>query len=334
MILFRPEALFILSMTLCLSLTTACGGDKPSSSVNSPYKAVGGSGRMGSGDTTSSGDAQTRMNNLEQRIDVIETDLRQLKPSIENLVAIEGDIQDLVKELASLTGERESLQAEMQNDPNAAFTNSTVPTSPVPTYSPSPNSATKSPAVMPNMNPDLISEANPETLPHARTANSVPPLNNSDKATNAPTPLKSAENKTPTASPYVAPTPAPTPASTPSAAVTNASSSVTDMRVAAHSPNKVRLAMDFKPGDDIKYDVQQQGSDVVLVMPQTSWNALKDWTSTKTPLISKYAASSTSDGSKLSISTKGDDLTVKVFTLGPVKPGAGPRLVIDFEKGT
>lgn len=173
------------------------------------------------------------------------------------------------------------------------------------------------------MTAEVMSESQGEPLPRTRHDAHI---NNMAIATAAPTPLKgNTVTQTPVKKAPVL-TPAPM-------AVTNPNSNVKAVRVAAHSSNKTRLAMDFNAGDAINYDISQDGSNVVITLPKTSWSALKTWTSNKTPLVGKYTASADGDGSKLTITTTGDDLTVRVFTLGPVSSGAGPRLVVDFERG-
>ncbi len=179
------------------------------------------------------------------------------------------------------------------------------------------------------MSAEVMSESQGEPLPRTRHD---PHVNTMAIATSAPTSLKGKTTTAKATELAVKKTPV-VEETIPTPPVTNATSTVKGIRVAAHSGNKTRVAMDFTPGDAINYDIQQNGSDVVLTMPKTTWSALKAWNSNKTPLIAKYAAMTDGDTSKLTLSTKGDDLTVRVFTLGPASVGGGPRLVIDFEGG-
>lgn len=90
-----------LGLCLFLSMALVACAQNGKSNINQPYNYIG-----SSDDSTDGGDMAVTpdaMQDLEQRVEILERDFREMKPGIENLLAIESDIQNLIAELSQLT---------------------------------------------------------------------------------------------------------------------------------------------------------------------------------------------------------------------------------------
>lgn len=287
---------------LLIVLLVGCSSGGGKGGVNAPYSPVG-----SSDDPQNDLSLDERVDEIEERVSIIEGDLLQLKPSINTLMAIEGDIQDLVSELSTLTDD------DQLATPPAPKTVIPVPESVIPEQ----NDEQADP-VIPAL-PDADNKEAAVSKPQDLTTEAPKP---------PPTPEPNTKEKKVKAE-KSSPAPAEPKQEKPAAATT---SLVETVRIGKHSNTKTRLVADFQKGSIIKQSVDEKDNKVVVTLTDTGWQALADWQSKNIPLVKSYQARTENANTTLSITTSDDDLTVKFFTL-PQSDKTGPRLVLDFEKG-
>ncbi len=267
-------------------MTSACETTS-SNGVNSPYKYIGGTGDDDGDDDTAVN--KIAVKDLEQRVQILEDDFASMKPSIENLIAIESDIQELITELSKLT-----------NSPDQQLDA---------TQSPAPLNPAQYPF---NTEDSLGNQINTPADLIAQIENSTTDV---PKDIMAQAQDFSEQAKIPAS-------PAPT----------VAANTITDIRFGQHQ-NKVRVVIDYSKGTTPDYDIYKEGEAVILEVIKASWDTKNSQTFSKLPLIKSYKTSKDGSTTKVSFETRGDDMTVKIFTLPPLTSSKGPRLVIDFERG-
>ncbi len=258
------------------SLLFGCADTKET--IGSPLQYIG-----------SSGDKEQQvledqMKKIEQRIDLLERDFRAVEPNIQNLVAIESDIQTLITELSKLTAPAVSRRLEDANPP--AETPDDLDNAEVETD-------------IPNMAPDdkMMSETSPSNTAPTDLAKAMIGEDDNMAVDKLGFPHE-----------------------------------IVDIRFGSFNAG-TRLVVDFAPNSEMNYDITKDESDIVITFDKTDWAADKTWTSKKEGLITGYISKQFPEYSTMRITTNGDDMTVKVFTLPPVSADKGPRLVLDFNKG-
>lgn len=261
------------------SLLFGCADTKDT--IGSPLQYIG-----------SSGDKEKQvmedhLKKIEQRIDVLERDFRAIEPNIQNLVAIESDIQTLVTELSKLTDPAVT-QLRGDNTPSLADDLSTTDAS------------------IPDMAPD---DEGADTAMETNTSD--PPTELYPIADTDVLAQNSEESGVESLGfPH----------------------EIVNIRFGDFNAG-TRLVVDFAPNSEMNYDITKDNGDIVISFDKTDWAADKSWSASKQDLITGYTAKQFAEYSTMRITTNGDDMTVKVFTLPPVSADKGPRLVLDFNKG-
>ena len=196
----------VLRLTLVSSVLLALGG---CNLIGGAFSS-GGSAVLPAGNSQSSGDAQAaaplptvtetqaplgtgtsdqRIERLEQEVTSLRAELAQLKPSIERLVGIEGDIRDLLTQLSRLTD---------PSTPQAETTGATTP--------PDNTGETVQPGAANPIEDDLrvllrhLLQLTDPAAPKAETTNAKTPPDNVGEAANPPA-LRPVEESQPAASP-------------------------------------------------------------------------------------------------------------------------------------
>lgn len=331
--------------------------------------------------------AVARIKDLEQRIDILETDFREVEPNIQNLIAIESDIQELIIELSKLTdgnvrpapvplAEVDELEDEnpLSNDrlnqiatpPNNepddlddVIENTTQATA---------NNQDNQSDVTPSSVEEKMAMAKlkeEETQPNPSPT--LPATNDNDVNISASDIEEAVENNqnTDNSDAMGFPTPLKPPANTNIQAQNETTQKETktlkedtqketkpqtkennkDKLKGLGYPNQVsdvrfgvfdgatRMVIDFTKGSDIDYDIAKDGNDILVAFAKAEWLAPDSWQSKSFDLVSGYSSTQTPEEVIMVINTTGKDMTVKVFTLPPVSPDKGPRLVVDFVSG-
>lgn len=313
-------------------------------------------------------DPNERMRRLENAVQELRNDFDTMSPSIVRLVAVEKDLQDLIKQLQSVVSDTPAPITE--EELTAPVTAST----PTPDPIPPPESAQGAPP------PDEPETGTPETLPPVAPppAKSVsaplPPAASapaqkaedllnaplSDSGSGALKPLDSADGAPTPLSPTMTPaeTDAPAPASDPAlesfakppaqtAAQTAAApqtakapaktgASVTALRVGEH-PGKTRLVFDIAgdKGAKIAYTLDLDNGEKILVIeiPAAAWSAPATRSFPGAPLIASYKTDSAAGGGTLLILQLKAPAKIIYEGYMPGTSGQGGRLIIDLARG-
>jgi hypothetical protein len=282
--------LSVFSILIALSLA-ACSTGSNNSGPGAPYSLVSSSDNLEQSDVP----LEDRFNELEERVTTLEDDLKRIKPSVNTLMAIESDIQDLVGELSSLTDIDQAPLSppsipstqEINHDDNIKPDLTTIP-----------NTSSDTPLAL-NAPQNLTANANDQKV-------SSPPASVPNNQTNTTAKKEQVAKKS------------------------SSSSLVESVRIGKHSNTKTRLVIDFQKGSTIDHTIAETNDRLILTLNNTGWQALTQWTSKNIPLVKSYNAKIENGHSMLSLATD-DNLTLKLFTL-PENNQNGPRLVLDFEQ--
>lgn len=285
---FYRLAVIVLGLFLSLGLS-ACSqtGD---GSLSAPFEFIK------ADDSKKQELAIDRIKDLEQRIDILERDFRAVEPDIQNLIAIENDIEELITELAKLTDGAPA---------------------PVPMTEATPEELTDSDEDAPFLNEDDFASPIPEEASPPSDAQDQPTSLLAENTSQEPPPTEQAK---------------PPETKTPKQASLGYPHQILDVRFGIYE-GATRIVIDFAADSDIEYDIAKDGSDILIAFSKTEWLAEKQWKSDKYNLINGYEITQTAEESMMTIKTNGADMTVKVFTLPAANNGKGPRLVLDFAKG-
>lgn len=287
---FKKYMMLLIMCVFCIGSSVFISGCETTSAngVNSPYKYIGGTDDYDADEDNAEID-RTAVKNLEQRVQILEDDFASMKPSIQNLIAIESDIQELISELAKLTN-----SPEQQLD------------------------ATQSPAPLNSAQYPFNTDDNNADGTVSTPADLIAQIENNTN--NVPKDIATQISQT---------TPKLSPASP---THTIAPNTITDIRFGQHQ-NKIRVVIDYSKGTTPDYDIYKEGEAVILEVIKANWATKNSQAFSKLPLIKSYKTTKDGNTTKVAFETRGDDMTVKIFTLPPLTSSKGPRLVIDFERG-
>lgn len=101
------------------------------------------------------------------------------------------------------------------------------------------------------------------------------------------------------------------------------------VRIGEH-PTMVRIVLDLSAPIDYKPMETQDGSTVVIDLPNTAWDAIENWNSVNTPILGSFTASSLGgNGTRLSLHAK-SAMKIKSSGVLPPSKSGGYRLFIDL----
>lgn len=296
----------------------------PLASVRPFEAAPGGSlGSLGLNlDTYFAGELKTdeRLNRLERAVTAIQKDLRTMAPSIQRLVAIETDIQDLVAQLEILLeGDSVPVPPVAASSPLAAA---------VPPAGAAPAATT--PAPEPGQ-PRQTSPPPPLTLAVAEPPPTIPAPTGPPPDT--PPALLAAPAASPPATsqpPPAPPAPAPVPSPDPTTAQTVGGVSVLDIRIGEH-PDKTRIVLDASASAVYTKALDNAGRVLVIEFTGANWKAAAEKSFTDSPLLGSYKTESLIGGTgvRLILQLKAPVITLFEGRLS-AESGLGERIVIDL----
>jgi len=340
---------FSLSATglLCALLLSSCGesspsgyGGKPESSVSSPTlepltappnskdapPAPGTTGAPKTADGLPALQAKglntnlfsekmssetARLDRLENAVQELRNDFDNMAPAIVRLVAIEGDIQSLVKQLDVLTGKTPA--GSLNDVPPIDESTLDQPAAPADAQAPVPPVDTAAPAAAETMPPV---PAAPQPLIPTQPAPAQEPA-----VTPAPS---SAATTTPAAAEAAKPA-----SPTPEAAATSQGVAVMDIRVGEH-PDKTRVVLDVRGKSSFTTDLDNQEKILVIEIPEAGWNAKPQMTFADSPTIASYSVQKSGDhGTRLVITLKKSAVISYKGTMDN-DTKTGQKLVIDI----
>ena len=257
-----------------------------------------------------------RIERLENAVQELRNDFDSISPAIVRLVAIESDIQNLIKQLDVLTGNTSPSDIEPIEEAALDTVGETTPLAP--------------PAPQPPMGEEhMPMEAAPAPLV-PQTQSSIPGSENTAMAPAAlspelmpPTPVASGPPQTtPAPSTTIAAASPPLPAATGIA--------VTGIRIGDH-PTKVRIVLDVRGKTTYTADLDNQEKILVVELPQAAWNAEAQKTFTSNAIIGSYRTEkSGNSGTMLVLQLKS---TASIAYQGIMdNPDGTSRVVIDLTK--
>lgn len=268
-------------------------------------------------------DETDRLDRLENAVQELRNDFDAMSPAIVRLVAIEGDIQNLIQQLEGLTGDAMPSADVPPIEEAALDAPIDAADDDVPVLPPIATDGSIPPQ---NILPDEAAMSNDAALPPlsqpapiAQERAAMP--NGSPYPAGEPTaPADSAQ--APSAAAAVATTPAPAPAMA-------SGVNVMDIRIGEH-PGKTRIVLDVSGKSSFTADLDNQERILVIEIPAAGWNAALQQTLSSSPLLSSYRVERLDNGGSMLIlqlkkaaviSYKGtmDDATTK-----------GQRLIIDL----
>lgn len=260
-------------------------------------------------------DEDSRMDRLENAVQELRNDFDAMSPAIVRLVAIEGDIQNLISQLQVLTGgSPQPAEAGISPIDEAALDTpqpaqpAEVPAVPAPSAD-SPEKA-KDAAVSP------LSPSQPAPFAQETAVNEI--------ASGAPAP-----EATPPPPVSIGP-PAKTQDKPPLASKPSTDgASVEGLRVGEH-PGKVRMVMDVRGKTSFTTDLDNKEKILVIELPDAAWNHESQKSFDGNPLLSTYRTEKLGDhGTMLIVQLKGaSSITYKSAVDNA--DGQGQRIIIDL----
>lgn len=274
-----------------------------------------------------------RLENEDKRFDRVETAVLELRrdfesvlPSMMRLVAIEGDIKNLVGQLETLL-ENEPMPAPMI--PVEPVSTNPVPPmiedlAPEPSHAPAPREKAATPPV--NEPTETMAEklAAPQVAEAAPTA--ITPV------AAAPPPEPEVPEPAPTVSPQATPPPAPTPAPAPAASATPvvAGEGVSALRFGVDG-DKTRIVFDVGAPVTYKKDLDNGENLLVIELPNLSWKAATAGTPPASALVQSWSAQPMDGGGTRVVMILKKPVTVSYeATLKPETSSPHHRLVLDL----
>lgn len=252
-----------------------------------------------------------RMSDDEQRFDRVENavlDLRRdfeaVLPAVMRLVAVEGDIQNLVGQLETL----------LQNEPLPA---EPLPVNPVPP-------TIEDLAPEPNTSQRTVPSAKPAETPKPVAETAIDTEEIEAEATTPPVPVTHEATAPPAA---MAPTPAPVNA----AAAIPTSNGVTGLRFGVDN-GKTRIVIDAGQPVTYKKDLDNGESLLIIELPGTGWNMATQGTAPANALIQSWSTQPISEngGTRIIMILKKPVTVAYEATLKPEPSSPHHRLVIDL----
>lgn len=248
-----------------------------------------------------------RMDRLENAVQELRNDFDNMAPSIVRLVAIEGDIQNLIKQLEVLTNggtpseimpiEESALDEPVQVDGSQT---------PLP----------EGPLVSPDAPPSDTGDT-PDPLPPVPLLSQAPPA-------------QEASTETASGAPAAPETPPPPVANGPPAIPAAGGLAVEAIRIGQH-PGKTRIVLDVSGKTTYTADLDNDEKILVIELPDAAWNTDVQKDIADNPMIASYRTEKRADGkgTMLILQLKG---TTSIGYKGVMdnENGKGQRIIIDL----
>lgn len=283
-------------------------------------------------------DEADRLDRLENAVQELRNDFDAVTPAIARLVAIESDIQNLIQQLETLTGDSmpaadvPPIEESALDEPMDPADDNVPSLPPIATDGSIPPISTNRSAAPQNILPDeaaMSDEAFDQVI--AETASPQPaPIAQEQAAVSTGSPNPAGEPSAPAGGAQASPAAvAGTTAQTAPAPSVASGVSVMDIRIGEH-PGKTRIVLDVSGQSPFTADLDNQEKILVVEIPQAGWSAALQQTLSASPLISSYRIERLDNGGTMlilqlkkaaSVSYKG--------TMNDAKTG-GQRLIIDL----
>ncbi len=268
-----------------------------------------------------------RIKRVENAVIDLRRDFDTVYPSIQRLVAVEQDMQDLTRQLGTLLQNEPQSSATVPGGAGGPERLAAPPGSPPIALTPVP--ATPAPAAPAAITPIPPPAAPPATTAPAAIKAAPAPA---PAATPAPAPAAAAPAPVPTPAPATKPQPKPVVSAAPKAAkpvvkIAHAGLNVEDMRIGEH-PGSTRMVLDVSATATFTADVDNDEHLLDIQLPGAGWSSAAQGTTPKSPLITSWSAQPLDGG-------KGTRLVVQLkknakITYKKVLPG---KIIIDLAGG-
>lgn len=292
-------------------------------------------------------DPDERMQRLENAVQELRNDFDKMAPAIVRLVAVESDIQELIKQLQGVVGD-DGLTTGIDAPPiTEEELSAPIPPSETPLSPPSPPTGSIPALSAENIDgQDVLEDVPPDTKNNApldseKLLNSgleqLPPVAPKPSADGAPVSLSPTEVPASVIPPVTAPAPAPvTPSPAPSAVAPSPATQgtqITNLRVGEHA-DKTRLVFDAGSSSaKIRYTVDLDNGENILVLelPDSGWSAPATRDFTGAPILASYKTEKSASGGTLVIFQLKNP--AKILYQGQIAgDGKGTRLILDLAK--
>ncbi|MBN8520802.1 MAG: hypothetical protein J0L77_02735 [Alphaproteobacteria bacterium] len=288
-------------------------------------------------------DPGERMQRLENAVQELRNDFDKMAPAIVRLVAVESDIQELIKQLQGVVGD-DGLSSGMDAPPiTEEELSAPIPPSETPLSPPAPPTGTVPALPAETSDIDLSPEANNATpLDSEKLLNAeldqLPPVAPKPSADGAPVSLSPTDAPASVIPPVTAPAPAtvtPPPATTPTVAPAPPAqgTQITNLRVGEHA-DKTRLVFDAGSSSvKIRYTVDLDNGEKILVLelPDSGWSAPATQNFTGAPILVSYKTEKSASGGTLVIFQLKNP--AKILYQGQLTgDGKGTRLILDLAR--
>lgn len=249
-----------------------------------------------------------RLDRLENAVQELRNDFDAMAPAIVRLVAIEGDIQNLIQQLEMLTGD--SMPAvsapSIEEQPLAA----------------SPYYETQGVPDLPPISSD------PALAPHNILPNDYPAEDSAELAElQADAQMAAVAAKAATAD--VPPNPTQTQITKAQTGTQAKTSSVMDIRIGEH-PGKTRIVLDTRGKTSFTADLDNQEKILVIEIPNAEWNAATQQNFANAPLLSSYRIEQNGNAGIMLIVQIKKAATISYKGVMDEPKTGGQRLIIDL----
>ncbi len=259
-----------------------------------------------------------RFDRVENAVIELRQDFDSVLPSILRLVAVEHDMQELMKQLDAL----------LQNEPPSQqglppIAARAAPVEPV-----------QMAAVLPPPEPPAKAQVPPPVQakpPPAALAGILParPLQVPQQAPPEPKAQPPPSEKPP---PVAKENAAPEKNQTAAAGGSPGAINVTRVRIGEH-PDKTRIVLDLSGPTPFRFDVDDEENLLTIELPDAGWTGQKEWTSGNAPLLASWTMlpSDNGQGSRMIVQLK---QAATVVYNAAIPPGGGDpdRIVIDLRR--
>ncbi len=269
-------------------------------------------------------DEVDRLDRLENAVQELRNDFDAMAPAIVRLVAIEGDIQGLIKQLEVLTGGESMPSSDIPPIEESAL-DAPIPAQTIHDDNALPPlTAPSGPAAPQSILPDEDSTAAQEYLPPLPD-----PAQDQATVSNGSSDYPAGEPSATVDSAQAPSAAAAAPVTPPPASAKVSGPGVMDIRIGEH-PGKTRIVLDVSGKASFTADLDNQEKILVIEIPGTSWNAAAQQNFASSPIIASYRVEKTDGGGTMLIIQlkKAASLTYK-GTMDDVATG-GQRLIIDL----
>ncbi|PZQ48271.1 MAG: hypothetical protein DI551_01930 [Micavibrio aeruginosavorus] len=268
-------------------------------------------------------DEADRLDRLENAVQELRNDFDAMAPAIVRLVAIEGDIQNLIKQLEVLTGNPSSMPSDITPIDSATLDEPSMPL-PVPSAPPTPMDSERDGVAQPEISstPAISTQSAPaqETIaPIGAVSPTTAPKATQPVATTGPPDATQA------------PLPAPATSAPPEAAPAKPGGAVVSaIRIGEH-PGKIRIVLDLSSKTDFAVDLDSAEKILVVELPHAGWTA----PATKTygadqKLLSSYRTEGLGDDGSMLIFQLKANSSITYKGVMQDTGAASSRIVIDL----